>query len=178
MAVPTTSGTTAPEPKGGGFPPFKVQTFESQLFWLTITFGFLFVVLWRMAGPRIQGVIALRRKHINDDVAAADSHRKDAEDASAAYQAALTAARGRAHGLADENRKRIAGEIDRAKAAADADAQAAMAKAEEGIAAMRSAARVHVLKAAQDAAAEIVARLTGDTVTPEDAAAAVRAAGG
>jgi len=179
MAEPATAtATTAAPPKTGGFPPFDTRTFESQLFWLTITFGVLFVVMWRLAGPRIQGVIALRRKHINDDVAAADSHRREAEQALAAYQSALAAARGRATALAEENRKRIAGEIDSAKAAADADAHAATVKAEERIAAMRTEARTHVIAAAQDAAVQIVARLTGDTVTSEDAAAAMRAVGG
>jgi len=172
----TGSGTTAPA--SAGFPPFDTKTFESQLFWLVITFGFLFVVLWRLAGPRIQGVIGERRKHIADDLAAAERHRRDAEQASSAYQAALTAARGRAHALAEENRKRMSDEIARAKAQADADAHAAMAKADERIAVLRVEARTHMIKAAQDAAAAIVARLTGDTVSSEDAAAAVRAAGG
>ncbi len=173
----TTSGTVAPEPKSGGFPPFKTETFSSQLFWLTLTFAFLFVVLWRFAGPRIQNVIADRRRQISGDVAAAETHRRDAEQAGAAYQTALTAARGRAHALAEENRKRIAGEFESAKAAADADAHAATAKAEERIGAMRVEAKSHMIKAAQDAAIEIVARLTGDTVSAEDAAAAVNATG-
>jgi F-type H+-transporting ATPase subunit b len=50
-----------------------------------------------------------------------------------------------------------------------------MAKAEERIAATRTEARTHVTAAAQNAAIAIVNRLTGDTVSPEDAAAAVRA---
>ena len=169
----TSSGTTAPASKSAGFPPFDTKTFESQIFWLTLTFGFLFVVLWRLAGPRIQGVIGERRKHIADDLAAAESHRRDAEQASAAYQAALTAARGRAHALAEENRKRMSDEIARAKAQADAVAHAATAKADERIAVLRAEAKVHMIKAAQEAAAQIVTRLTGDTVSAEDAAAAM-----
>jgi F-type H+-transporting ATPase subunit b len=173
----TTSGTIAPEPKSGGFPPFKTETFSSQLFWLTLTFAFLFVVLWKFAGPRIQNVIADRRSRIAGDIAAAEAHRRESEQALAGYQAALAAARGRAHALAEENRKRIAGEIESAKAAADADAHAATAKAEERIGAMRAEAKGHMIKAAQDAAVQIVARLTGDTVSDADAAAAVSAVG-
>jgi len=168
-----TTRTTAPASKSAGFPPFDTKTFESQLFWLTITFGVLFVVLWRLVGPRIQGVIGERRKHIADDLAAAQTHRHDAELASSAYQAALTAARGRAHALAEENRKRMNDEIARAKAQADADAHAATAKADERIAVLRAEAKVHMIKAAQEAAAQIVTRLTGDIVTAEDAAAAM-----
>jgi F-type H+-transporting ATPase subunit b len=175
-AAPQTHAGT--EAKTGGFPPFDTTTYPSQLFWLAITFAVLFAVLWRIALPRIGGAIAARKGQIDGDLATAQAHRKAAEDASAAYDAALAAARSRAHALAEENRKRIAGEVERAKAAADADAQAAMAKAEAAIATTREAARTHVAGAARDAAIDIVARLIGDTVSADEAAAAVRAATG
>ena len=173
--APTTSGT-ADTSGSGGFPPFKVESYPSQLFWLAITFTFLFVVLWRFAGPRIQGAIAERRGRINGDLAAAEAHRRDSEAALAAYESALAAARKRAQALADENRKSVSAEIDRAKQQADAEAQTAMAAADARIAATRDAAKVHVLNAARDAAMTIVARLTGETVSPDEAAAAVEAA--
>jgi len=62
-------------------------------------------------------------------------------------------------------------------AAADAEAREASAKAEAQIAVLRAEAAIHVTKAAQDAAAAIVNRLIGDTVTPEEAEAAVKATG-
>lgn len=161
-----------------GFPPFRIETFPSQLFWLAITFTFLFVVLWRVAGPRISKVIAERKQRIADDLGTAEKHRRDAEAASAAYQSALAAARGRAQAVAEENRKRITANIERAKAEADAEAQKAIGAAESRIAALRDEAKSHVVAAARDAAIEIVSRLTGETITPEEAAAAVRGAGG
>ena len=177
MAAGTTETTESP-PQGAGFPPFKTETFASQIFWLVITFAFLFVVLWRIAGPGIKSVLVTRRGQIDGDIAKAQKHRADAEGASAAYQSALTAARSRAQALAEENRKRISGEIDRAKAEADAAALENIAKAEARIAASRGEALSHVAKAAQDAAIAIVARLTGDTVSSEEAASAVRAVTG
>jgi len=178
MAEPVTTATTEqPAQKGAGFPPFKTDTFPSQIFWLAITFVFLFVVLWKVAGPRIASTIASRRKQINDDIAAAQKARGDAEGASAAYQTALAGARARARAMADDNRKRVTDEIDRAKADADADAGKALAAAEASISQLRNEAQAHVTKAAQDAAAQIVNRLIGDTVSADDAAAAVRATG-
>ena len=77
MAEGTTTGTE----EAKGFPPFKTETFPSQFFWLAVTFVFLFVMLWKVAGPRIQGVIASRRGAINSDIAAAQRARGDAENA-------------------------------------------------------------------------------------------------
>ncbi len=164
--------------KGGGFPPFKVETYPSQVFWLAITFAFLFVVLWRVAGPRIQSVIGQRRERIQGDLAGAEQRRKEAEAASNAYQTALARARTRAQGVADDNRKRVSAEVEQAKAQSDAEAQKATGAAEACIAEARAQAKGHVAKAAQDASIEIVARLTGETVSPEEAAAAVRSVAG
>jgi len=171
MAANThTTGTTEPS---GGFPPFKTETFENQIFWLAITFTFLFVVLWRIAGPRIGGAIAARRGKMEGDLKQAEAHRKDAEAAQAHYEQALSEARARAHTLAEENRKRIHGEIDTAKAKAEADAHKTTADAEARIQTMRQSALAEVAKTAEDAAIAIVARLTGDTVTADDARAAL-----
>jgi F-type H+-transporting ATPase subunit b len=152
-----------------------METFAGQFFWLVITFAFLFVVLWRVAGPRIHDTIAARRNKINGDLAAADQARRDAENASAAYDAALGTARSRSHALAEENRKTIVDQIDRAKAEADADAAKTTAEAEKRIGVMREQAKAHVANAARDAAVEIVKRLTGEQVSPDEAAAAVAA---
>jgi F-type H+-transporting ATPase subunit b len=173
MAEPTTTATTEAPKHQGGFPPFDTTTFPSQLFWLAITFGFLFVVLWRVAGPKIKGAITLRRGAINSDIEAAQKARGDADAAGLAYQTALAGARARAQGLAEENRQSLNAEIAKAKAAAEADAAKAMADADARIAATRTRARGAVATAAQEAAIAIVARLTGDTVSPAEAAKAV-----
>jgi F-type H+-transporting ATPase subunit b len=177
----TTSATTqqpAPAKATGGFPPFDQTTFPSQLFWLAITFAILFVVMWRVAGPRINGAITNRRNKINGDLAEAQKHRGDAEGASAAYQAALAGARARANALADENRKHVHGEIEKAKADAEARAHEETAKAEARIAATREQAKSSVVLAAQEAAITIVQRLTGETVDAGEAAAAVQSVSG
>jgi F-type H+-transporting ATPase subunit b len=175
MAEPLQASTETPK-QASGFPPFKTETFPSQIFWLVITFAFLFVVLWRVAGPRINGVITSRRGAINSDIAAAVKARGDAEAASTAYRTALAGARARSQALAEENRQTLNAEIAKAKAAAEAEASHAMAAADARIAATRTEAKGHVIKAAEEAAIAIVARLTGETVSPADAANAVKEA--
>ncbi|HXS07866.1 MAG TPA: hypothetical protein VN723_13840 [Rhizomicrobium sp.] len=175
MAAPLQATTEVPKQEGG-FPPFKTETFPSQIFWLAISFAFLFVVLWRVAGPRINGVITSRRGAIHADIAAAENARGDAEAASAAYQTALAGARARAQSLAEENRQTLNAEIAKAKADAEAEAHKAMTAADTRITETRVAAKEHVVRAAAEAAIAIVARLTGETVTAGDAARAVEEA--
>jgi F-type H+-transporting ATPase subunit b len=167
-----TATTEAPK-KEGGFPPFDTSTFPSQFFWLAITFAFLFTVLWRVAGPRINGAITNRRGVINGAIAEAGKARGDAEAAQAAYEVALAGARARANALAEDTRTKLNAEIAKAKAAADAKAHDAMAEADARIAGTRESAKTAVTAAARDAAIAIVERLTGDKVSAEDAAKAL-----
>jgi F-type H+-transporting ATPase subunit b len=172
VAEPAHTETTE-VPKEGGFPPFDTTTFPSQLFWLAITFAFLFTVVWRVAGPRINSAITSRRGAINGAIAEAAQAREQAEAAQAGYEAALGNARSRANALAEETRQTLNAEIAKAKAEADATAAKAMHEADARIAATRETAKAHVVTAARDAAIAIVERLTGDKVSSEDAAKAV-----
>lgn len=168
----TTTETTEAKHEAG-FPPFDTTTFPSQLFWLAITFAFLFTVMWKVAGPRINGAITNRRGAINGAIAEAGKAREQAEAAQAGYETALGTARARANALAEETRQTLNGEIAKAKAEADAAAAKAMHEADARIAATRETAKAHVVTAARDAAIAIVERLTGDKVSSEDAAKAV-----
>lgn len=175
MAEPATTEMTGVPAKheAAGFPPFKLETFPSQLFWLAVTFTFLFVVLWRVAGPRINAAITTRRGAINGAIAEANKARADAEAAQAHYEAALTSARARANALAEETRQKLNAEIAKAKAQADAKAHDAMSAADARIASTRETAKAAVGVAARDAAIAIVERLTGDKISADEAAKAL-----
>jgi F-type H+-transporting ATPase subunit b len=170
---PATTAITETPKTEGGFPPFDTTTFTSQFFWLAITFTFLLVVMWRVAGPRINGAITNRRAVINGAIAEAGKARADAEAAQAGYEQALASARARANALAEETRTKLNAEIAKAKAEADARAHDAMAAADIRIAGTRESAKTAVTAAARDAAIAIVERLTGDKVSAEDAAKAL-----
>lgn len=169
----TTSGTAAPQ-ESGGFPPFAAETFPSQLFWLTITFVFLLVMMWRVAVPRIAGVITERRGKIGAEIAAAEASRKGAESAQTAYQAPLIEARERAREVTEETRAKFAKEVEQAKAQADTEGVALMKQAETRLAALQADARRHISDVAKEAVVDIVARLTGETISADEAATAVQ----
>jgi F-type H+-transporting ATPase subunit b len=172
--APATMETTqAPAEHKGGFPPFDATTFPSQLFWLVVTFAFLFTVLWRVAGPKINSAITNRRGVINGAIKEAGAARSDAQAAQATYEAALASARAKANALAEETRQGLNAEIAKAKADADAQATKAMHDADARIAQTRETAKSAVQASARDAAIAIVERLTGDKVSADDAAKAM-----
>jgi F-type H+-transporting ATPase subunit b len=173
LAEPAHTTSTTEHPQESGFPPLDTSTFPTQIFWLVVTFAFLFTVVWRVAGPRINGVITTRRGAINSAIAEASKAREEAEAAQAGYETALGNARSRANALAEETRQSLNAEIAKAKADAEAEAAKAMAAADARISATREAAKATVGTAARDAAIAIVERLTGDKVSSDEAAKAV-----
>jgi F-type H+-transporting ATPase subunit b len=168
----TTAHTEAPGEKHA-FPPFEAQHFPSQLFWLALTFILLYMLMARIALPRIGGILESRSKHISSDLAAAQRFKEQSEAANAAYQKSLADARARAQVIANETRERQAAEVETTNKKLEAQLHDKLAAAERSIAATRSTAMGNVSGIAADAATAIVERLIGAAPAHGDVAAAV-----
>ena len=102
MAEPAHTTSTAHTEGGhGAFPPFQSQTYASQLVWLAIAFVLLYVLMSKLALPRVGALIEGRRKHIEDDIAEAGTLKTKSEEAAAAYEKALADADSRIKRLLD-----------------------------------------------------------------------------
>jgi F-type H+-transporting ATPase subunit b len=161
------------EVPGGGhsaFPPFNSQNFASQVFWLAVTFIALYLLMARVGLPRVGAIIDARRARIDNDLGAAAKLKADAEAAMGAYEKALAEARARAQTIAGETRTRLNAEADEARKALDAALHGKLAEAERAIAQTKDRAMGNVKTIAADAAAAIVAKLTG--IAPAERAVA------
>ena len=97
MAQQTTSTEHAPAgAHGRSFPPFDATTFASQLLWLAIVFVALYLLMSRLALPRVSAIIAARQGRIAGDLAEAEKLKGETEAALAAYEKMLAEARGNA----------------------------------------------------------------------------------
>jgi F-type H+-transporting ATPase subunit b len=171
MAEPT-AHTEAPAGKHA-FPPFEAQHFPSQLLWLTLTFILLYVLMSRIALPRIASIFAERSKRIADDLAAAHRFKERSDAANAAYQKALADARARAQAIANETRAKQAAEAEVTNKRLESELNARLAAAECSIAATRTAAMGNVGSIAKETAAAIVERLIGTAPAEREVAAAI-----
>jgi F-type H+-transporting ATPase subunit b len=168
----TTAHTEAPGEKHA-FPPFESQHYPSQLFWLALTFILLYLLMSRIALPRIGSILADRSKRISDDLAAAHRFKEQSEAADAAYQKSLADARARAQAIAGETREQQAAEAAVINKKLEAQLHEKLAAAEQSIAATRTSAMGNVTSIAADTASAIVERLLGTTPAQGDVNAAV-----
>jgi F-type H+-transporting ATPase subunit b len=168
----TTAHTAAPGGKPA-FPPFESEHFPSQLVWLAISFVLLYALMWKVALPRIGGIMAARGKLISDDLAAAERLKEQSNAAEAAYQKSLADARSRAQGIASATREQQARDSEALHKRLEAQLHERLAAAEQSIAKSRDAAMGNVRSIAADTAAAIVERLIGQRPRDEDIAAAL-----
>jgi F-type H+-transporting ATPase subunit b len=155
----TNAHTEQPSGHKGAFPPFNPQTFASQLFWLVIAFVLLYVLMAKVAIPRVGAIIENRQKRIDDDIAEAGRLKQQSDEAVAAYEKALADARSRAQTIANETRERQQAAADASRKALEDQLNAKLAEAEKTIAATKQAAMSNVRGIAADAAKAIVERL-------------------
>jgi len=158
-------GTTAHTEADGGhkapFPPFQKDTFASQLVSLAIAFVALYLIVSRIALPRVGSLLDERQKAIEGDLAEAQKLKDESDGALKAYENELAAARSRAHAIGTDTREKLnaASEAERKKL--EERLSHKLAEAEKTIASTREAAMRNVRGIAADAAAAIVQRLTG-----------------
>jgi F-type H+-transporting ATPase subunit b len=172
------AGAPAGGAKSGVFPPFDTSTFGSQLFWLTVLFGLMYVILAKVALPRVASILENRRQKIEGDLAQAARLQKKAEEAGVAYEEALAKARANAQAIATKARDEATKQADARRKALESDLAARMTAADVSIATAKADAMSNVGGIASDAASDIVARLTGKAPTAAELKAAVAAAQG
>jgi F-type H+-transporting ATPase subunit b len=132
-----------------------------QIVWLLITFGILYLLMVKVALPRIGSVIEARAARIAGDLAAADKLRRETEEAIAAYEQALAEARQKAHAIIEEGRAKLKEDTAAERGRLEHDLAKKSAEAEARIDQAKSAAMKDVSAVAADVAADIVRRLIG-----------------
>lgn len=180
LGDPTADTHATTEAHGGDhgsdvFPPFDPATFPSQLLWLAITFGALYLLMSRLALPRIGTILETRKATIDADLAAAEASRQQTDAAIAAYEAALAAAKAKAQGIANESREAIQADLAAKRAAVETDLSTKVTQAEVRIAATKAEALTHVDEIAAETAQTVVTQLIGDIPTDSVRAAVAKA---
>jgi F-type H+-transporting ATPase subunit b len=168
-------GTAIPE--GGAhpkaFPPLDSGTFAPQLVWLALSFGLLYVLLKRVALPRVSEVIEERADRVRRDLAQAEKLKAETEAALTSYEQVLSEARTKANGIAKIMRDRLTAEVDKERARVEAQIATRLTEAERRIADTKAKALANVADIAGEVAGSIVSRLTGKEVTKEEVAKAL-----
>ncbi len=147
--------------EGGAFPPFDSTHFASQLFWLVIVFAALYLLMSRIALPRVADILETRRLKIASDVESASKLQKQAEEAGVAHTKSLADARAKAQALGQAQRDSLSADSDAKRKTLETALNAKISQAEADIAATKSKAMLSVEGIAHETATQIVQQILG-----------------
>ena len=139
-----------------GMPQLCFDWFPNQIFWLVIALAAIYLILSRVALPRIGAVLSERQGTITNDLAAADDLREEADRAEEAHEKSLRDARAEAQRIAAATRAEIQAELDAAIADADERIGEKASEGEAQIAAIREEAASSTREVARETAMAIV----------------------
>ncbi|PWB84197.1 MAG: ATPase [Methylocystaceae bacterium] len=161
-----THGTVAHGGKegGGDFPPFDPANFAPQLVWLALIFGLLYVLMSRIALPRIGSILSERESRIEGDLLASRELQAKAQAAASEHDETLRATKAQAQAIGRDAQQQAAAESQARRAAQEAEFAQKLAAADAQIAAAKQQALSHVEEIATEAAGSIVEKLTGNRI--------------
>jgi F-type H+-transporting ATPase subunit b len=152
---------------GGAFPPFDVDNFAPQLVWLALTFGLLYVLMSRIALPRIGTILSDRETRIESDLAASRDLQTKAQAAAAEHDETLRATKAQAQAIGRDAQQQAASETQARRSAQEAEFAKKLAEADAQITAAKAQALAHVEEIATDAAGSILEKLTGARIAAD-----------
>jgi F-type H+-transporting ATPase subunit b len=100
-------------------PQLDISTFASQIFWLVVTFGVLYLIMARSALPVIREVLQTRQTRIFEDLRKAEKLKEEAESAEADFTSVIVNARGKASRTLAKVREKASAESEKRHAKLD-----------------------------------------------------------
>lgn len=143
-------------------PQFDPTVWSPQLVWLVISFVVLYLLMARVALPRVSSILEDREFRISDSLRRAESLKQDAESAVAAYEKLMTDARAKAQEQVHTVRERAARDAAERHAELNDRLSAEVTAAETRIAAARDRAVGELRGLAVEVAGAAVERLVGE----------------
>jgi F-type H+-transporting ATPase subunit b len=154
-------------------PQLDLSTFPSQIFWLAVIFLLLYLLMARVALPRVAAMIDARKARIEGDLERATQMKAEAEAVMAAYERSLADARAQAQATLKAAMDRFAAEAAERQRKATEVLAAETSAAEKRIAAAKAEALNGLRAVAIDVARTATRKLVGVAVDEGSAAAAV-----
>ena len=159
--------------ESGGMPQLNPEFWISQIFWLTLTFGILYVVLSKLILPKISANLELRKSQIQENIEAAEKQRESCEAKLKEYDDIISKSKLEANNIFREARQNILKEINIKKETLDKQIDEEVKKVEQEINLLKKGASEKINKIAIETTSELLVKLIGTEVNNSSISAIV-----
>jgi len=159
--------------ESGGMPQLNPEFWVSQIFWLTLTFGTLYLVLSKLILPKISSNLESRKSQILENIEAAEKQREDSETKIKEYEEIISKNKIDAKTIFNQAREKALKDINAKREVLDKQIDEEISKAEEEIKSLRKAAPEKINKIAIEISSELVQKLIGAEINNSSISAIV-----
>ena len=159
--------------ESGGMPQLNPEFWISQIFWLTLTFGILYVVLSKLILPKISANLELRKSQIQENIEAAEKQRESSENKLKEYDEIVLKNKLEAKNIFKNAREKVIKDISSKKEVLDKQIDEEIKKAEQEIELLKKSAPEKINKIAIETSSELIKKLIGAEVNNSSISAIV-----
>ena len=159
--------------ESGGMPQLNPEFWISQIFWLTLTFGILYVILSKLILPKISANLELRKSQIQENIETAEKHRELSESKIKEYDDFVLKHKLEAKNIFKETREKVLRDINFKKETLDNQIDEEIKKAEQEIDVLKKSAPEKINKISIEISSELVKKLIGAEVNNSSISAIV-----
>ena len=159
--------------ESGGMPQLDPEFWISQIFWLVLTFGVLYIVLSKLILPKISANLELRKSQIQENIEAAEKQRESIEAKRKEFDGSILKSKIEAKNNFKDARENVIKNINSKKETLDKQIDEEIKKVEQEINLLRKGASEKINKIAIETTSELLVKLIGAEVNNSSISAIV-----
>jgi len=159
--------------ESGGMPQLNPEFWISQIFWLTLTFGILYMVLSKLILPKISANLESRKSQIQDNIEAAEKQREDSESKLKEYEDIVFKSKLEAKKIFKDSREKIIKDINNKKETLEKQINEEIKKVEKEIEVVKKSAPEKINRVAIETSSELVKKIIGAEINNSSISAIV-----
>jgi len=159
--------------ESGGMPQLNPEFWISQIFWLIITFGILFIVLTKVILPKISDNLETRKSQILENIDIADRQKEESQKKIDEYEKIILDSKVKAKNYFNEAREKILDDINKKRTALEKDLDEEISGVEKELSDLKNKSGEKINKIAAETSAELIKELIGEEVNSSSISAIV-----
>ena len=159
--------------ESGGMPQLNPEFWFSQIFWLIITFGIMFILLSKLVLPKISENLETRKAQILENIEAAEKQREESDNKIKEYEKLILNSKNEAKDFFNRAREEILKDIDKKRENLEKEINKEINKVEKEILDLKNKSPEKIRKIAIDTSSDIVKQLIGVEVNNSSISAIV-----
>ena len=156
-----------------GMPQLNPEFWISQIFWLTLIFGALYVLLSKFILPKISNNLETRKSQIVENIEAAEKQRKESDQKIKDYENIINEAKIEAKNIFNQAREKILKDINNKKESLKKEIDQEIKKAETEISELKNKSPEKINKIAIETSADLIQHIIGVEVNNSNISAIV-----